>query len=205
VLLPSGRHHLHKYGPSGVWSFRFSIGLSTASDTGPGYLAGLHSGGNRGVYVGRQREPNEKLFALSSGPRLATPQHQRVIDLVSIAKNEYDRQGPGVLVMYFRDREECEDLAIDFSLALQGTPGSFPLLPKLTYELWPLDRPGPRATSSTQAILQAISIDVLMENVGTDRFALCLTIPSTSEGAADGATRALSIPYTNQGFGGVRK
>jgi hypothetical protein len=148
------------------------------------------------------RHPDEKLFALGpAGPRLATPRLQQVIDLVSVAKNLYDQQGSGVLTIHFRDREECEDLAMAFSLAFQGNRSSFPPLPKLTYELWPFDRPVRSVLS-----LQAISIDALMENLGTDHFALCLTIPSTSdEGAGDGATQVMSIPYTTQGFGSVRK
>jgi hypothetical protein len=93
------------------------------------------------------RYPDEKLFALDSDPHVATVQTQTVIGLASIAKLQYDQHGSGVLVLYFRDREECEDLAVNISLVLQGTRSSRPSLPRMTYEPWPLGWAGPRVSS----------------------------------------------------------
>ena len=155
------------------------------------------------------RHPDEKLFSTDKdsdqGTAAATRRTKKVVDLASIAKDQYDHHGPGVLLISFKDREECEDCAVKFALCLRGTlRGNCLPLPRMVYELWPLDRPGPRVLNAAP-ILRAISIESIMKHMSTDHFALCMTIPSTSEGVADGATQAMLIPHTNPRSTGFKR
>jgi len=147
------------------------------------------------------RYPSEKLLAQSSD---AVGGSQLVLDIASIARVMHGKQGKGVLVMYFRNREECEDLAIECSLVLEGTKARRPPAPPFTYERWPLDRPGPR-NASIIPLFKVLSIDSIMATVDNDKFALCLTIPESSENVKDGATQAMVIPYVNPSSSGLKK
>jgi hypothetical protein len=74
------------------------------------------------------RHTDEKLFAVVRAEATrkqkrraaAGTQTQTVIDISSVARSQYRKNGLGILVIEFRDREQCEDLATSLSLAIRG-------------------------------------------------------------------------------------